>query len=65
MELLNNLPLSFDAVNWAKAFVCIVEQTPNIATDEEAMTTWFANALMAGFDESERRIRNSDRPNQI
>lgn len=43
---------SFDARDWAKAFVEHVRQIPGIATDEETMTTWFANALMRGYDEA-------------
>ncbi len=42
---------SFDARDWAKAFVAHVKQIPTIATDEETMVTWFANALMRGYDE--------------
>lgn len=46
---------SFDARDWAKAFVAHAKQIPELATDEEAMTTWFANALMRGFDEHAHR----------
>jgi len=42
---------SFDARDWAKAFVEHVRQIPGIATDEETMVGWFANALMRGYDE--------------
>jgi hypothetical protein len=42
---------SFDARDWAKAFVAHVRQIPGLATDEETMATWFANALMRGYDE--------------
>ena len=42
---------SFDARDWAKAFVEHARQLPTLATDEEAMTGWFANALMRGYDE--------------
>jgi hypothetical protein len=44
------LPHSFEARFWAKEFVKYVKETPSIPTDEETMTTWFANALMAGYD---------------
>lgn len=37
---------SFDARDWAKAFCKI-----NPDADESVMLTWFANALMRGFDE--------------
>lgn len=42
---------SFDARDWAKAFVACQKANPAIATDEETMATWFDNALMRGFDE--------------
>lgn len=40
---------SFDARDWAKAFMKIYEA--GVVVDQELMTTWFANALMRGFDE--------------
>lgn len=43
---------SFDARDWARAFVAHVKANPAIATDEETMATWFANALMRGYDEA-------------
>jgi len=46
---------SFNALDWAKAFVKMVKENPSIATDEDTMLGWFANALMRGFDESLRR----------
>ena len=51
------LPHSTDARDWAKEFVEIVKENPSIPSDEETMTTWFANAIMAGVDEAERRHR--------
>ncbi len=44
---------SFDARDWAKAFCKIKDEQGWHASgiDEELMTTWFANALMRGFDE--------------
>ncbi len=33
------------------------KQLPHLATDEETLTTWFANALMRGYDERGFRIR--------
>lgn len=53
-----NWPLpSFDAREWAKAFVELVRKKPEIATDEATMTTWFAGALIRGYDERVRRER--------
>ena len=41
---------SFDAQDWAKAFV---KKFP--VMDEDLMITWFAGALMRGFDEGIKR----------
>lgn len=42
---------SFDARAWAKDFCDHVRDNPGLASDEETMTTWFAAALMRGYDE--------------
>jgi hypothetical protein len=42
---------SFDAQDWAKAFVSIAKANPSVPFDEETMVTWFASALMRGYDE--------------
>jgi hypothetical protein len=47
---------SFDARDWARAFVATVHEQPGIPTDEETMLGWFANAIMRGWDERERRL---------
>lgn len=44
---------SFDAKDWAEAFCKL-----NPTMDEGAMITWFANALMRGFDEGCERTAN-------
>lgn len=46
---------SFDARVWAHHFVEHVRQLPGLPLDEETMATWFANALMRGYDERARR----------
>ncbi len=47
-----NWPLpSFDAKDWAKAFVKIAEKNGHPGIDEGWMISWFANALMRGYDE--------------
>lgn len=56
------LPHSTDARDWSKAFVEIVKENPTIPSDAETMTTWFANAIMAGVDEAERRHRAKPPP---
>jgi hypothetical protein len=52
-----------EAPMWAKAFVAAVKENPSIATDEEAMRGWFANAMMAIYDHLERR--RADAPPQL
>lgn len=49
---------SFDAQDWAKAFVKKVGENTAIATDEGAMIAWFAGALMRGFDEHASRVKS-------
>ena len=44
---------SFDAKEWAKEFMG--SKTP---INEENMTTWFSNALMAGFDYAQNEMDN-------
>ena len=45
---------SFDARDWAKAF-CKITSEREIVIDEALMITWFANALMRGYDEARSR----------
>ena len=47
---------SFDARDWAKHFVNHVKANPSIVQDEGTMIAWFANAIMRGWDERERRF---------
>ena len=61
MENENHLIQSFDARVWAKEFVEYVKTTPTIATDEATMVTWFANALMRGYDEHHWRTKEYKR----
>lgn len=46
---------SFDARDWAKQFMATAERIGRDKIDEELMVTWFANALMRGYDEAARR----------
>ena len=48
---------SFDARDWAKAFVKIATENDWLdKIDEEIMQTWFAAALMRGYDEACARL---------
>lgn len=51
----NELVGCFDAKVWAEKFVETVKEKPGIAQDEGTMLAWFANAIMAGYDEANRR----------
>jgi hypothetical protein len=44
---------SFDARDWAEAFLKI---NPTCGLDAGTMISWFANALMRGFDEQTARM---------
>lgn len=48
---------SVDAVVWAQKFVEYKKRYrwTHSEIDEDLMTTWFANAIMAGYDEATRR----------
>lgn len=51
-----NWPLpSFDARDWAEAFCRIAAEQGHPGIDEGWMVSWFANALMRGFDEAQMR----------
>ena len=49
-ELTANLSCEFDAVVWVKEWLRVIQEHPQIPTDEGAMIGWFANAIMAGYD---------------
>jgi len=51
---------SFDALVWAQAFVNHVKSDPAIPTDIGTMHSWFASAIMSGYDEAKRRASNAD-----
>lgn len=53
---------SFDAQDWARAFVKRVKTNPRLAADEGAMIGWFANAIMRGYDEHARKLRVAAEP---
>lgn len=42
---------SFDAQVWADDFMKTLAANPQLTVDRELMVTWFANALMRGYDE--------------
>ena len=50
---------SIDARVWAKEFMRIYQSQGEKWVDEELMIGWFANAIMAGYDEAHRRCEKS------
>lgn len=46
---------STDAQYWAKNFMDIWQNEPIDILDEDMMHSWFANAIMAGYNEARRR----------
>jgi hypothetical protein len=46
---------SFDAQHWAASFLDTLRNNPGIVIDHDLMVTWFASALMRGFDEHYQR----------
>jgi len=52
---------SFDAQDWAKAFIKAATENKWLdKIDEEIMVTWFANALMRGYDEGTARVADKE-----
>ena len=47
---------SFDARDWARAFLEAYEKADDGFLCEETMITWFASALMRGWDEHGSRL---------
>lgn len=47
-----------DAQKWAHEFAKVAELRPDIPRDEGTMIGWFANAIMAGYDQGARNERN-------
>lgn len=51
-------PHCMDAQVWAKEWAETIVKHPEVPNDEGAMIGWFANAIMAGYDEACRRQGN-------
>lgn len=49
-----------DAQTWAATFLETCKEHPAVATDEGALIGWFANAIMAGYDEGVRHEQHRD-----
>lgn len=57
----NSWAQSMDAVVWAQKFMEYKKRMrwTHADIDESLMTSWFANAIMAGYDEASRRALNA------
>lgn len=53
---MSKLPQSTDAQVWVDEWLEIINKHPSIPKDRETMVTWFANAIMAGYDAAQRRF---------
>jgi len=49
-----------DALAWAEEFMKVVEDG-NLQIDEDMMHGWFANAIMAGYDEARRKYEMTNK----
>jgi len=56
---MSKVPASFDAQDWADEFNIMLVKKGEQPYDPEHLMTWFANALMRGFDEG-RKVEVSD-----
>lgn len=54
MRAFDDLVGETNAHKWAKEFVKVAELRPDIPRDEGTMIGWFANAIMAGYDDGRR-----------
>lgn len=52
-----NAALGMDGKKWTDAWFQHVAHNPEIATDEATMFGWFCNAIMAGYDDANRRAQ--------
>lgn len=60
----NDLVGETNAQVWAKRWIEVIAEHPNIPTDEGTMIAWFANAIESGREqgrrEAERKIHASE-----
>lgn len=55
-------PPSFDANDWAQAFMNTFNGEEAIRIDLDLMRAWFANALMRGYDEGRASLGKEVKP---
>lgn len=55
----NDLHGDFDARHWAERFVHHARRNPALASDEGAMLSWFASAIMTGHDVAMTKAESS------
>lgn len=49
-----------DAEVWTRHWLDIISSNPHIPTDKDTMIGWFANAIMAGYDQGRRFEQRRD-----
>lgn len=57
-------PHTFDGQAWAKEFIRHVKTAPEIAADEGTMISWFANAIMVGYDRAKQEVNKEPSPKE-
>ena len=53
-----DLSSTLDAIFWVEEWMSAIKKNPSIPTDKETMLGWFANAIMAGYDQRTARQRD-------
>ena len=53
-----NLHGTMDATVWADEWLKTIAKHPDIPQSRDTMIGWFANAIMAGYDEAKRQVVN-------
>lgn len=51
---------TMDAQVWAREFMAVLDAHLGVAVDEGLMLTWFANAIMCGYDHGVRKQAFAD-----
>ena len=60
-----SLTSEFNARKWAVAFSGALNREPSLATDEEFLTTFFACALLRGFEEAVTSLRSLEKSDTL
>ena len=58
-----NLHSTTDATIWTDEWLKAIANNPTIPKDRGAMITWFANAIMAGYDSGRKAGESLEKDN--